>query len=33
MTDGFVEVVPVDGTLAPGDLVVIGFEQRVSATP
>ena len=31
--DGFVEVVPVDGTLAPGDLVVIGFEQRVRTTP
>ena len=31
--DGFVEVRPVDGALVPGDLVVIGFEQRVSVTP
>ncbi len=26
--DGFVEVTPVDGTLAPGQLVVIGFAQQ-----
>lgn len=26
--DGFVEVTPVDGALAPGQLVVIGFEQQ-----
>ena len=26
--DGFVEVTPVDGTLAPGQLVVIGFAQK-----
>jgi peptidoglycan hydrolase-like protein with peptidoglycan-binding domain len=26
--DGFVEVTPVNGTLAPGQLVVIGFEQQ-----
>jgi len=26
--DGFVEVTPVDGTLAPGQLVVIGFTQK-----
>jgi hypothetical protein len=25
--DGFVEVTPVDGTFAAGQLVVIGFEQ------
>ena len=25
---GYVEVKPVDGTLSPGDLVVIGFEQK-----
>ena len=26
--DGFVEVTPVDGTLAPGQLVVIGYTQK-----
>ncbi|MDX1524610.1 MAG: peptidoglycan-binding protein, partial [Anaerolineae bacterium] len=27
-TDGYVEIVPVGGSLEPGQLVVIGFEQR-----
>ena len=27
VADGFVEVTPIDGTLAPGEFVVIGFEQ------
>jgi hypothetical protein len=26
--DGFVEVTPVEGTLEPGQLIVIGFEQQ-----
>ena len=26
--DGFVEVTPVDGTLAPGQLVVVGYEKK-----
>ena len=25
--DGFVEVTPVEGTLAPGELVVVGYEN------
>jgi len=25
--DGFVEVTPVDGTLSPGQLVVVGYEN------
>jgi hypothetical protein len=28
--DGFVEVTPVDGTLEPGQLVVVGYENPES---
>ena len=28
--DGFVEVTPVDGTLEPGQLVVVGYENNVN---
>ena len=32
--DGFVEVTPVGGALAPGELVVVGYEEpESSATP
>jgi multidrug efflux pump subunit AcrA (membrane-fusion protein) len=31
--DGFVEVAPVEGTLEPGQLVVVGYENPETATP
>jgi multidrug efflux pump subunit AcrA (membrane-fusion protein) len=31
--DGFVEVTPAQGTLSPGELVVVGWENPEPATP
>ncbi len=30
---GFVEVTPIDGTLDPGDRVLIGFDQPITVDP